>query len=315
MGCGSVSQPSGTRGEALKQIPMVTLASHDTSRQRRLGNRIFRTGEPVGKQIKLKGVVLAGGLGRRLGSLTEITNKHLLPVWDRPMIFYPLRTLLEAGINDVLIVTGGQNPGDFMRLLGDGREFGFRNLTFTYQKGQGGIADALACAEEFADGTRICVVLGDNILQESIRPQAIRFLAQDEGARILLKKTGKPERFGVAKFRNQKLIEIVEKPKAPPSPYAVIGVYFYDSQVFDIIRGLKPSRRGELEIAAANNVYLRKGMLEHGTIPGWWTDAGTIESLHLASSLAARTWFGPAARDTFWPPFDRWVTHRLRASR
>ena len=267
------------------------------------------------KQTKIKGIVLAGGLGRRLGPLTEITNKHLLPIWDRPMIFYPLRTLLEAGIDDVLIVTGGQNPGDFMRLLGDGREFGFRHLAFTYQKGQGGIAAALACAEEFAAGGPICVVLGDNILQGSIRPQVARYGRQGGGARILLKKVANPERFGVARLKGKILTGIVEKPKTPPSPYAVIGVYFYDSEVFQVIRGLRPSRRGELEIADVTNAYLRAGRLTYGAMPGWWTDAGTVESLHLASSLAARTWFGPNAKDTFWPPFDRWVTHRLRASR
>lgn len=255
----------------------------------------------------MKGVVLAGGLGRRLGPLTEITNKHLLPIWDRPMIFYPLRSLIEAGIDDVLIVTGGQNPGGFMRLLGDGRKFGFRGLYYTYQQGQGGIADALGHAAEFAGGESLCVILGDNILQKSLRPQVEHFRKQGRGARILLKKVPEPQRFGVARFRDRILTGIVEKPRTPPSPYAVIGVYFFDTAVFDIIRGLTPSRRGELEITDVTNAYLGRGELRHGILPGWWTDAGTPESLHQAATLAARTWFGPRSREAFWPPFDRWV--------
>lgn len=266
------------------------------------------------KVPNVKGVVLAGGLGRRLGSLTEITNKHLLPIWDRPMVFYPLRSLLKAGVRDVLVVTGGQNPGDFLRLLGDGREFGFRHLSFTYQKGQGGIAAALSCAEEFAAGDPMCVILGDNILQRSIRPQVERYRSQGGGARILLKPVPHPERFGVARFSGSRLSGIVEKPKNPPSRYAVIGVYFYDAEVFRIIRGLKPSRRGELEISDVTNAYLRAGRLTHGIQPGWWTDAGTIESMHDASTLAARTWFGPGAKEEFWSPFDQWVSRRLRNS-
>lgn len=269
----------------------------------------------MAQRSSIKGVVLAGGLGRRLGPLTEITNKHLLPIWDRPMIFYPLRTLLEAGIDDVLVVTGGQNPGDFLRLLGDGREFGFRHLSFTYQRGQGGIAAALACAEEFAGGDPICVILGDNIIQKSIRPQAERFKEQGAGARVLLKRVPNPQRFGVARLAGKTLAEIIEKPKNPPSPFAVIGIYFYDAGVFRIIEKLKPSRRGELEIADVTNTYLKRGSLTYGTMPGWWTDAGTVESLHHASSLAARTWFHPKARETFWPPFDRWVNQRLEDSR
>ena len=261
----------------------------------------------------LKGVVLAGGLGRRLGPLTEITNKHLLPVWDRPMIFYPLRTLIEAGIDEVLIVTGGQNPGDFMRLLGDGRQFGFRQLYFTYQGGQGGIADALGHADEFADGGKVCVILGDNILQRSIRPQIERFEHQHGGARILLKRVPMPQRFGVPDIRNRCIVRVVEKPRRPPSPYAVIGVYFFDAEVFGIIKTLRPSRRGELEIADVINTYLRHDTLSHGFQPGWWTDAGTVESLSHAGVLAARTWFRPGAREQFGPAFDRWV--RIRAAR
>jgi glucose-1-phosphate thymidylyltransferase len=262
----------------------------------------------------LKGVVLAGGLGRRLGPLTAITNKHLLPVWDRPMIFYPLRALIEAGIDEVLIVTGGQNPGDFMRLLGDGKQFGFKRLYYTYQKGQRGIADALRLAEDFAAGQRLCVILGDNIIQKSLRPQVGRYAKQESGARILLKKMAAPERFGVPSFRRGHIDEIVEKPERPPSPYAVIGVYFYDSDVFKIIPKLKPSRRGELEITDVTNHYLTKGTLTYGIQSGWWTDAGTYTSLHRAANLAAKTWFLPKAKETFWKPFDRWVADMARGT-
>ena len=223
------------------------------------------------------------------------------------MIFYPLRSLIEAGIDDVMIVTGGQNPGDFMRLLGDGKQFGFRRLYYTYQQGQGGIADALRLAEDFAAGQPLCVVLGDNIIQKSLRPQVERFARQESGARILLKKVPHPERFGVAQFRGQALTGIIEKPKTPPSPYAVIGVYFYDATVFDIIRTLKPSRRGELEITDVTNRYLAEGRLTHGVLSGWWSDAGAVESLHHAAALAGKTWFRPGAKETFWTPFDRWV--------
>lgn len=268
-----------------------------------------------GKRNAIKGIVLAGGLGRRLGPLTEITNKHLLPVWDRPMVFYPLRILLEAGIDDVLIVTGGQNPGDFMRLLGDGREFGFRHLSYTYQKGEGGIAAALACAEEFAAGSNVCVVLGDNILQRSIRPHLEAFMHQDGGARILLKQVPKPERFGVPRLQGRRITAILEKPRTPPSHYAVIGVYFYDADVFGIIKTLKPSRRGELEITDVTNDYLRRRKLRHGVITGWWSDAGTVESLNSAAKRAAKTWFSVGSRETFWPPFDRWVARRVGLSR
>jgi glucose-1-phosphate thymidylyltransferase len=255
----------------------------------------------------MRGVVLAGGLGRRLGPLTAITNKHLLPVWDRPMIFYPLRSLIEAGIDEVLIVTGGQRPGDFMRLLGDGREFGFRRLYYTFQKGEGGIAAALALARDFAAGSPVCVILGDNILRNSLRPQVDLYRRQEGGARILLKKVREPQRFGVACFSDKRLVEIVEKPKTPPSPYAVIGVYFYDATVFDIIGGLHPSKRGELEITDVTNTYIGRGELTYGILPGWWSDAGTVESLHQAATLAGRTWFAPEAKEEFWPPFDRWV--------
>ncbi len=262
----------------------------------------------------MKGVVLAGGLGRRLGPLTQITNKHLLPIWDRPMIFYPLRSLIEAGIDQVLIVTGGQNPGDFMRLLGDGRQFGFKGLYYTYQKGQGGIAEALGHAAEFAGGESLCVILGDNILEKSIRPHVEQFVRQGSGARILLKKVRRPERFGVAKFAKGRISAVVEKPRVPPSEFAVIGVYFYDSTVFKIIPTLKPSRRGEIEITDVTNHYVRQGNLTHGIVSGWWSDAGTVESLQHAAQLAARTWFRPGSKQKFWRPFDLWVKDLFDAS-
>ncbi|GAB4326476.1 MAG: sugar phosphate nucleotidyltransferase [Candidatus Zixiibacteriota bacterium] len=229
------------------------------------------------------------------------------------MIFYPLRSLIEAGIDEVMIVTGGRNPGDFMRLLGDGKQFGFKRLYYSYQRGQGGIADALKLAEDFASGESVCVVLGDNIFKSSLRPQIARFGSQSSGARILLKKVRHPERFGVARFVRGELTEIVEKPKRPPSPYAVIGVYFYDARVFDIIKTLKPSARGELEIADVTNHYLRSGQLSHGILTGWWSDAGTVESLHRSAGQAAKTWFRPGAKETFWEPFDRWVAAKVDA--
>lgn len=260
----------------------------------------------------MKGIILAGGLGRRLGPLTEVTNKHLLPVWDRPMVFYPLRALWEAGIDDVMIVTGGPHAGDFVRLLGDGREFGFRQLSYTYQEGQGGIAAALALTEEFCAGGKICVVLGDNVFNASLRTSCHRFAEGGSGAQILLKRLADPARFGVAEFKGHTLTRIIEKPKNPPSPYAVIGIYFFDSSVFEIIRGLRPSARGELEIADVINAYLKRGTLAHAIQPGWWSDAGTPESLHRAATLAGKTWFLPGAKSRFGKPFDQWVASRQR---
>ncbi len=233
----------------------------------------------------MKGVVLAGGLGSRLAPMTRVTNKHLLPVYDRPMIFYPLRTLVDAGISEILLVTGGGNAGDFLRLLGNGHEFGLRHLHYTYQEGEGGIADALALAEDFADGEPVCVILGDNLLQRSIRPHVERYAGK--GATILLKEVPDPERFGVPVFEGGRIVAIEEKPAVPRSRFAVIGVYFYDARVFEIIRGLTPSERGELEITDVNNRYLSWGALAHETIEGWWTDAGTVESLYRAATLVA----------------------------
>ncbi len=237
----------------------------------------------------MKGVVLAGGLGTRLLPLTKVTNKHLLPVYDRPMIYYPIQTLVNAGINEIMLVTGGNNAGDFLKLLGNGKEFGLRHLDYTYQEGEGGIADALRLGEYFADGEPICVVLGDNIIERNILRAAQSFREQKVGAKILLKEVKDPQRFGVPVLERDKVIKIEEKPKQPRSPYAVTGIYFYDAQVFSIIKTLKPSGRGELEITDVNNAYIEEGQLTWDILDGWWTDAGTIESLHLANQLVSQT--------------------------
>ncbi|HLG13025.1 MAG TPA: sugar phosphate nucleotidyltransferase [Blastocatellia bacterium] len=235
----------------------------------------------------MKGVVLAGGLGTRLAPLTRITNKHLLPVYDQPMVYYPIRTLVEAGIEDILIVTGGNSAGDFLKLLRNGVEFGLRRLNYAYQEGEGGIAAALGLAEEFADGGPVCVVLGDNILEKGIAAFVRKFRHQGSGAKILLSEVPDPERFGVPVIEGDRIIRIEEKPAAPKSPYAVIGVYMYDNTVFDIIKRLEPSNRGELEITDVNNAYIESGDLTWDVVEGWWTDAGTFESLHRASNLVA----------------------------
>jgi glucose-1-phosphate thymidylyltransferase len=235
----------------------------------------------------MKGVILAGGTGSRLFPLTKVTNKHLLPVYDAPMIYYPLRTLVNAGIEQILIVTGGRNAGDFLRLLANGKEFGLKRLNYAYQEGEGGIADALRLAEAFAEGERICVILGDNILEGSIKQAAERFVQQPQGAHILLKEVSNPERFGVPVFDGDRIARIEEKPACPASHFAVTGVYFYDATVFEKANRLKPSHRGELEITDVNNAYLQEGTLTHSLLEGWWTDAGTFESLRLATNLVA----------------------------
>jgi glucose-1-phosphate thymidylyltransferase len=237
----------------------------------------------------MKGVILAGGLGTRLYPLTKVTNKHLLPVYDKPMIYYPLQTLINGGIDDILIVTGGNNAGDFLRLLGNGKEFGLKHINYTYQEGEGGIAEALGLAEFFAAGDKICVVLGDNIIEKNIRKAVKAFRKQRGGAKILLKEVTDPQRFGVPELRGDQIIRIEEKPKKPKSNYAVIGIYFYDAAVFDIIKTLKPSNRGELEISDVNNRYIEKGLMTWGLLEGWWTDAGTFESLLRANQLVAET--------------------------
>jgi glucose-1-phosphate thymidylyltransferase len=237
----------------------------------------------------VKGVVLAGGTGSRLDPLTRITNKHLLPVFDRPMIYYPLQALLNAGVHDIMLVTGGNNAGDFLRLLGNGKDFGLKHLNYTYQEGEGGIAAALSLAEHFVDGERVCVVLGDNLIEGNFRASAEAFATGSEGARILLKQVPDPERFGVPVFRGRRIVRIEEKPKRPKSRYAVTGIYMYDARVFDVIRTLKPSRRGELEITDVNNWYIARGDLGSEVLRGWWTDAGTFDALHRAGILVART--------------------------
>ncbi|HEX5426292.1 MAG TPA: sugar phosphate nucleotidyltransferase [Candidatus Acidoferrales bacterium] len=237
----------------------------------------------------MKGVVLAGGTGSRLNPLTRVTNKHLLPVYDKPMVYYPIQTLVNAGIEEILLVTGGKNAGDFLRLLGNGRDFGLRHLNYTYQEGEGGIAEALGLAEFFAAGDKICVVLGDNIIENNICKAVEHFKKQKEGARILLKEVTDAQRFGVAEVRGERVIGIEEKPKNPKSNYAVVGIYLYDATVFQKIRRLKPSGRGELEITDVNNFYIEDGTLTCEVLDGWWTDAGTFESLQHANALVAKT--------------------------
>ncbi|PIU41176.1 MAG: spore coat protein [Candidatus Omnitrophica bacterium CG07_land_8_20_14_0_80_42_15] len=233
----------------------------------------------------MKGVILAGGLGKRLYPLTKITNKHLLPVYNKPMIYYPIQTLVDAGITDILIVTGGNHAGEFLRLLGNGSEFGLKHINYTYQEGEGGIAHALALAKHFAGGGKVVVILGDNMIEKNIRGYVEKFKKQLSGAKILLKEVEDPARFGVAEVKGNKIISIVEKPKKPKSNYAVTGIYMYDNSVFDIIKTLKPSGRGELEITDVNNDYLRKGKLTFDVLDGWWTDSGTFESLFKANKL------------------------------
>jgi glucose-1-phosphate thymidylyltransferase len=237
----------------------------------------------------MKGIVLAGGTGSRLFPLTKITNKHLLPIYDRPMIYYPIQTLVDAGIQDIMVVTGGRNSGDFLRLLANGKSFGLKHINYTYQEGEGGIAEALGLCQHFADGDKICVVLGDNIIERDIRGAADAFRAQEKGARVLLKKVHDAERFGVAEIKGDRIVNIEEKPKQPRSDYAVTGIYMYDESVFEKIRELKPSNRGELEITDVNNAYIREGTLNFSFLDGWWTDAGTFDSLLRAANLVAKS--------------------------
>ena len=237
----------------------------------------------------MKGVVLAGGLGTRLYPLTKVTNKHLLPVYNQPMIYYPIQTLINAGIDDIMIVTGGNSAGDFLRLLGNGKEFGLRHLNYAYQEGEGGIADALSLVRHFADDQPICVVLGDNIIEGNIRAACEAYRAQGRGAKILLKKVQDPERFGVPELDGDRVLRIEEKPADPRSEYAVIGIYFYDTTVFDVIDTLAPSDRGELEITDVNNYYIDRNEMTWNELDGWWTDAGTFESLLRASNMIAET--------------------------
>jgi len=236
----------------------------------------------------MKGVILAGGLGKRLYPLTKITNKHLLPVYNKPMIYYPIEALIDAGIEDIMIVTGGNFAGDFLQLLGNGREFGLKDLHYTYQEGEGGIADALSLAEHFVEEDRCIVILGDNIFEKSIKSYVERYKRQEEGAKIIIKEVPDPQRFGVPVIQGDKIVAVEEKPKHPKSLYAVTGIYMYDRRIWEIIHTLVPSQRNELEITDVNNAYIAKNMLTYDILDGWWTDAGTFESLVHAQQLVAQ---------------------------
>ena len=237
----------------------------------------------------IKGVILAGGLGSRLAPLTKVTNKHLLPVYRKPMVYYPIEKLVAGGIREIMLVTGGPFAGDFLKLLGNGRQFGLRDLHYTYQEGEGGIAEALGLCEQFVEGDRVCVILGDNIFAGTLGPGLENYMQQKSGAKVFLKEVNDPQRFGVADVRDGKIAGIEEKPKKPKSKFAVTGVYMYDEQVWKVIKTLKPSGRGELEITDVNNFYAKQGTLTYETLEGFWSDAGTFESLLRANNLVAET--------------------------
>lgn len=241
----------------------------------------------------MKGVILAGGLGTRLLPMTRVTNKHLLPVYDRPMIYYPLQQLVHAGIDDILVVTGGSHAGDFLKLLRNGQDFGLERLHYAYQEGEGGIAEALGLAEDFSAGEPVVVILGDNIFQDSLASHVADFAARPTGAMIFLREVADPHRFGVVRMVDDQVVQIVEKPAEPPTPLAVTGCYFYDRRVFDIIRDLEPSERDELEITDVNNRYIAWGDMRHRVLKGWWTDAGTVASLHRAGMLVKESGGNP----------------------
>lgn len=229
----------------------------------------------------MKGVILAGGTGSRLYPLTKVTNKHLLPVYDKPMIYYPMETLINAGIKDIMIVSGRGHAGHFLELLGSGVDHGV-HFTYEIQEKAGGIAQALSLAEDFVDGDSVTVILGDNIFQDNVKKDVANF---NDGAKIFLKEVPNAHRFGVAELNDKKVIGIEEKPKDPKSNFAVTGLYIYDSEIFDAIKTLKPSGRGELEITDVNNYYINKGMMEYGILEGFWSDAGTFESLLRAAIM------------------------------
>jgi glucose-1-phosphate thymidylyltransferase len=235
--------------------------------------------------MDIAGIILAGGLGKRLDPLTRVANKHLLPAYDRPMIFFPLQKMADAGLQDILIVCGEKSRGDFESLLGNGSRFGIDRLNFTAQIGEDGIAAALSLAEEFTAGRRMCVLLGDNLFEDDLGPELEIYANQREGARILLKEVPDPQRFGVPAIDAGRIVRIEEKPEVPQSLYAVVGIYFYDSSVFNIIRTLAPSARGEYEITDVSNAYIKNNELTHGFLSGWWSDCGTFESLFRASRL------------------------------
>lgn len=233
----------------------------------------------------MKGIILAGGTGSRLFPLTKVTNKHLLPVGRKPMIYHPIEKLVEMGIEEILIVTGVEHMGDVVGLLGSGKDFSCR-FTYKVQDEAGGIAQALALAETFVDRDLMAVILGDNIFEDNLKSFARAFEKQKRGARVLIKEVSDPQRFGVVEFKDDKVISIEEKPKKPKSNFVVAGIYFYDQEVFRIIKGLKPSRRGELEISDVNRAYMKEKKLAYDVLSGWWTDAGTFESLERATLLA-----------------------------
>jgi glucose-1-phosphate thymidylyltransferase len=238
----------------------------------------------------MKGVILAGGTGSRLFPITKVTNKHLLPVYDKPMIYYPLECLAKAGIEEVMLVTGGNNAGDFIRLCGNGREFGLKSLSYSYQEGAGGIAQALGLAEHFAEGDSICLILGDNVVEYSIKDHSRRFRHQGQGAKILLSQVQNPKAYGVAELDGDRVVRIVEKPAEPKSNWAVIGIYFYDNHVFSIVKTLKPSARGELEITDVNNAYIERGEMSADKITGWWADCGEDIDFYLkACNMVAQS--------------------------
>lgn len=232
----------------------------------------------------MKGIILAGGTGSRLYPLTKVTNKHLLPVGRQPMIYYPIAKLTEIGIREILIVTGVEHMGDVVSLLGSGKDFGCK-FTYKVQDEAGGIAQALGLAEDFIGDESVAVILGDNIIEDNLKLFAASFEKQKKGAKVLIKEVSDPQRFGVVEIVNGKIISIEEKPKKPKSNFAVTGIYFYDNQVFKVIRGLKPSKRGELEISDVNRAYLKKGQLSYDVLSGWWSDAGTFSSLERATLL------------------------------
>jgi glucose-1-phosphate thymidylyltransferase len=244
------------------------------------------------KYVDMKGIVLAGGLGSRLYPLTKITNKHLLPVYNRPMIYYPIQTLVDTGITEILIVTGGKKAGDFLELLGNGKEFGLKHLNYMYQEGEGGIAAALSLAEYFVEDDTVCVILGDNVYEKSVRQSAAEFSQRGHGAKIHLKRVENPQRFGVPIIDGDRILKIEEKPDVPKSEYAITGLYMYDHTVFDIIKTLKPSGRGELEITDVNNAYIDRNEMTYAIVDGWWSDAGTFDSLLRTNILVASQFEG-----------------------
>jgi len=238
----------------------------------------------------MKGIILAGGMGTRMLPLTKITNKHLLPVYDKPMIFYPIQTLVNAGIDDIMIVTGGESAGDFLRLMGNGKEFGLKHLNYTYQEGAGGIAAALALTEHFADDDSIVLILGDNVIEKNIIKGVRDFERQERGAKIYLKEVANPQSYGIAEMKGDRIVGIEEKPKKPKSNMAVIGIYLYDNKVYDVVRNLKPSGRGELEITDVNNFYIEQSTMTFEVLDGWWGDCGeSFDSMLEAANLIAKT--------------------------